>query len=242
MTRAQPVHSIPGSTSSSGSTCDFSSGIPDHKWMSHGIHLVHWFNGRQLSASLWWPTAVSSPWSLRPPESGHVPRAAREPEGLPGELLDELRQRRARLHALYGQEGQCSSTTAVKAARATSWSRRKAIHAEATSDIVQGARRALRPAARADPAAAADGDRRLLTLAAHDPTGSSACARARRRTATVEEGFALLVACIMAARAYWSGRRMYWDKAREEGTLDHAPAAGEAARPCCVQAKSSSAE
>ncbi len=73
---------------------DFSSGIPD-QWMSHGIDLVHWFMDDPF------PTLRGrARWRLRlegrPREPRHLPGAARIPEGLPRQLLDELRQRRAR--------------------------------------------------------------------------------------------------------------------------------------------------
>ena len=51
------------------------------------------------------------------------------------------------------------------------------------------------------------------------------CMRSRQAThATVHDGFAHSVACTMAAQSYWSGKRLYWDAAREE-ILDRPPAA-----------------
>jgi predicted dehydrogenase len=43
----------------------------------------------------------------------------------------------------------------------------------------------------------------------------------RNRTqpnATVDNGFSHAIVCIMAAQSYWSGKRLYWDPAREEIT------------------------
>jgi predicted dehydrogenase len=49
------------------------------------------------------------------------------------------------------------------------------------------------------------------------------CMRSRQQPiATVDNGFAQSVACIMATQAYWTGRKQYWDTAREEIT-DHPP-------------------
>ncbi len=43
------------------------------------------------------------------------------------------------------------------------------------------------------------------------------CLRSRQDPhATVHEGFAHSVACIMAARSYWEGKKLYWDKKTEE--------------------------
>jgi predicted dehydrogenase len=38
--------------------------------------------------------------------------------------------------------------------------------------------------------------------------------------ATVDHGFSHSIVCIMAAQSYWSGKRLYWDAAREE-IVDH---------------------
>ena len=49
------------------------------------------------------------------------------------------------------------------------------------------------------------------------------CLRSRQPPhATVQDGFAHSVACIMAAQSYWPGRRLYWDP-KAEGILDIAP-------------------
>jgi len=49
------------------------------------------------------------------------------------------------------------------------------------------------------------------------------CLRSRKQpNATVQNGFSHSVACMMAARAYWSGRKIYWDS-KAETILDHTP-------------------
>lgn len=51
------------------------------------------------------------------------------------------------------------------------------------------------------------------------------CMRSRQQpVATVHDGFAQSVACMMATKAYWTGRKQYWD-AKTEEILDHPPAA-----------------
>ena len=45
------------------------------------------------------------------------------------------------------------------------------------------------------------------------------CMRSRHQpVATVRDGFAQSVACIMAAQSYFSGKKLYWDAAKEEIT------------------------
>ena len=42
------------------------------------------------------------------------------------------------------------------------------------------------------------------------------CMRSRQQPhCTVQDGFAHSVACMMAAEAYWSGKKQYWDAATE---------------------------
>ena len=49
------------------------------------------------------------------------------------------------------------------------------------------------------------------------------CLRSRKAPhATVDDGFAHSVACIMAAQSYWQGRRLYWDR-KGERILDAPP-------------------
>jgi predicted dehydrogenase len=50
------------------------------------------------------------------------------------------------------------------------------------------------------------------------------CMRSRQQPiATVNDGFAQSVACMMATQAYWTGKKQYWDAKAEEIT-DHPPA------------------
>ena len=59
----------------------------------------------------------------------------------------------------------------------------------------------------------------------HHMTNWFECLRSGQQPhATVRNGFAQSVACIMAAQSYWSGRKLYWDP-KTETILDHPPAA-----------------
>jgi hypothetical protein len=40
----------------------------------------------------------------------------------------------------------------------------------------------------------------------------------RQPCATVDHGFSHAIVCIMAAQSYWSGKKLYWDPAKEEIT------------------------
>ncbi len=52
------------------------------------------------------------------------------------------------------------------------------------------------------------------------------CLRSKKPpNATVLNGYSHSVACMMAARAYWEGKRLYWDP-KSEAILDHLPEGG----------------
>jgi len=54
-------------------------------------------------------------------------------------------------------------------------------------------------------------------------SGRQTISSRKQPNATVEHGFQHSVACIMAARAYWKGKKIYWDP-KTETILDHSPA------------------
>ena len=197
---------------------DFSSGIPD-QWMSHGIDLVHWFMGDSYPRSVVahggvfaWPDGRENPDTfhalLEYPKGFLVSYSTSFGNDAPG--FTRYMGKKATL-VNYGGEGSPRYQLVEE----------KGNH-ESDSDIdkERAARYVLPPGQTELPPMGIDD----LTL--EHMTNWFECLRSRQAPhCTVEEGFAHSVACIMAARAYWSGRRMYWDKAREE-ILDHAPAAG----------------
>ena len=197
---------------------DFSSGIPD-QWMSHGIDLVHWFMGDSYPRSVVahggvfaWPDGRENPDTfhalLEYPKGFLVSYSTSFGNDAPG--FTRYMGKKATL-VNYGGEGSPRYQLVEE----------KGNH-ESDSDIdkERAARYVLPPGQTGLPPMGIDD----LTL--EHMTNWFECLRSRQAPhCTVEEGFAHSVACIMAARAYWSGRRMYWDKAREE-ILDHAPAAG----------------
>ena len=197
---------------------DFSSGIPD-QWMSHGIDLVHWFMGDSYPRSVVahggvfaWPDGRENPDTfhalLEYPKGFLVSYSTSFGNDAPG--FTRYMGKKATL-VNYGGEGSPRYQLVEEK-----------VNHESNSDIdkERAARYVLPPGQTELPPMGIDD----LTL--EHMTNWFECLRSRQAPhCTVEEGFAHSVACIMAARAYWSGRRMYWDKAREE-ILDHAPAAG----------------
>jgi len=197
---------------------DFSSGIPD-QWMSHGIDLVHWFMGDSYPRSVVahggvfaWPDGRENPDTfhalLEYPKGFLVSYSTSFGNDSPG--FTRYMGKKATL-VNYGGEGSPRYQLVEEKGNHES---------DSEVDKQRSSRYVLLPGQTELPPMGIDD----LTL--EHMTDWFECLRSRQAPhCTVKEGFAHSVACTMAARAYWSGRRMYWDKAREE-ILDHAPASG----------------
>jgi len=195
---------------------DFSSGIPD-QWMSHGIDLVHWFMGDSYPRSVVahggvfaWPDGRENPDTFHAlldyPKGFLVSYSTSFGNDSPG--FTRYMGKQATL-VNHGGEGSPRYQLVEEKGNHES---------DSEVDAKRGARYLQLPGETGVPPMGTSD----LTL--EHMTDWLECLRSRRAPhCTVEEGFAHSVACIMAARAYWSGRRVYWDKAREE-ILDQAPA------------------
>jgi predicted dehydrogenase len=195
---------------------EFSSGIPD-QWMSHGIDLVHWFTGDSYPRSVVahggvfaWPDGRENPDTFQAlldyPKGFLVSYSTSFGNDAPG-----FTRYMGKQATLVNHGGEGSPRYELVEERGNH---------ESDSDVdkKRGSRYVLLPGETGLPPMGIDD----LTL--EHMADWFECLRSRRQPhCTVEEGFAHSVACIMAARAYWSGRRVYWDKAREE-VLEHPPA------------------
>ena len=194
---------------------DFSSGIPD-QWMSHGIDLCHFFLDERYPASVVanggvfaWHDGRENPdtfQALFTYSSGLLVSYATS-FGNDAPSFTRIMGKNATL-INHGGEGsprwQMVEEKGNHEDDPTVDSRR------AVKDVTLGDDKSLPPTSIGD----------------EDPshmTNWLDCLRSRKQpNATVHHGYAHSVACIMAAQAYWSGKKLYWDP-RAEAILDHAP-------------------
>jgi len=193
---------------------EFSSGIPD-QWMSHGIDLVHWFMGDRYPRSVVahggvfaWPDGRENPDTfealLEYPKGLLVSYSTSFGNDSPG--FTRYMGKKATLINLGGEGSPRYQLVEEKGNHED--------HAEI--DGKRAAKYVQLP-----------GNTQLPPMGIDDMSlGHMAnwfeCMRTRQQPrCTVEDGFAHSVACIMAAQSYWSGRKLYWDPARE-AILDHA--------------------
>jgi len=194
---------------------DFSSGIPD-QWMSHGIDLCHFFLDEKYPASVVanggvfaWHDGRENPdtfQALFTYSSGLLVSYATS-FGNDAPSFTRIMGKNATL-INHGGEGsprwQMVEEKGNHEDDPTVDSRR------AVKDVTLGDDKSLPPTSIGD----------------EDPshmTNWLDCLRSRKQpNATVHHGYAHSVACIMAAQAYWSGKKLYWDP-RAEAILDTRP-------------------
>jgi predicted dehydrogenase len=196
---------------------DFSSGIVD-QWMSHAIDLVHFFLDDPA------PRSVVSNGGIFAWHDG------RENPDTFQALFDYPKGFMVSYSTSFGNDSESFSRLMGKKSTLVNlggegsprwkWVEEKGVH-ERDNDVYE--KRAWK----------------YVTLPGDDaipPTGIGdndfshmtnwfECLRSRQQpNATVENGFQHSVACIMAARAYWEGTKIYWDP-KTESIVDQPPAA-----------------
>jgi predicted dehydrogenase len=196
---------------------EFSSGIPD-QWMSHAMDLVHWFMDDHFPKSVVahggifaWPdgreNADTFQALLEYPKGFLVSYSTSFGNDAPG--FTRYMGKKATLNNIGG-EGSPRYQLVEE----------KGNHEEnADIDRQRMTKNILLPGSSEVPAMEMD------DLSLGHMANWLECMRSRQQPhCTVHDGFAHSVACMMAAEAYWSGKKVYWD-GKTESILDHAPAA-----------------
>jgi predicted dehydrogenase len=196
---------------------EFSSGIPD-QWMSHGIDLVHWFMGESFPRSVVahggvfaWPdgreNADTFQALLEYPKGFLVSYSTSFGNDSPG--FTRYMGKKATLVNIGGEGSPRYQLIEEKGNH----------EEDAEIDSRRAAKYVLLPGETEAPPMGID------DMSREHMADWFECMRSRTPThCTVEDGFAHSVACTMAAESYWSGKKLYWDAARET-ILDHPPQA-----------------
>jgi predicted dehydrogenase len=187
---------------------EFSSGIPD-QWMSHGIDLVHWFMDDSYPCSVVahggvyaWPDGRENADTfhalLEYPKGFLVSYSTSFGNDAPG--FTRYMGKKATL-VNHGGEGSPRYQLIEE----------KGTHEDDPDIDRQRSTRYVQLPGKDELPPMGIGD-----MTTEHMGNWFECLRSRQEPhATVEDGFAHSVACIMAAQSYWSGRKVYWDSAKE---------------------------
>jgi predicted dehydrogenase len=188
---------------------DFSNGIAD-QWMSHGIDLCHFFMDETHPVSAMAHGGIFA-WHDGRENPDTFQALFQYPKGFLVSYATSFGNDAPSFTRIMGKNGTLFNVGGEGSPR---WQfvEEKGNHEDdydvdqkrATKDILLPGDRALPPAGM--------GDEDLSHM-----TNWLDCLRSRRQpNATVQNGFSHSVACMMAAKAYWSGKKLYWDSKLEE--------------------------
>jgi len=188
---------------------DFSSGIAD-QWMSHGIDLCHYFMDESFPESVVahggifaWPDGRENPDTFQV--------LLKYPKGFLVSYATSFGNDAPSYTRIMGKNGTLFNTGGEGSPR---WQfvEEKGNHEEDYNvDQKRVVKDILLPGDQALPPMGI-GDEDLSHM-----TNWLDCLRSRHQpNATVEHGFSHSVACMMAAKSYWSGKKLYWDSKSEQ--------------------------
>jgi len=187
---------------------EFSSGIPD-QWMSHAIDLVHWFMDDSFPQS-----AVSHGGVLAWHDGRETPdtfQALLEyPKGFLVSYSTSFGNDAPSFSRYMGKKATLINIGGEGSPRYQLIEEKGTHEDDADIDQKRESKFILLP-----------GESKLPPMGIDDLTLEHManwfdCMRTRTQpAATVHDGFAHSVACIMAAQSYWSGRKVYWDSVTE---------------------------
>jgi predicted dehydrogenase len=196
---------------------EFSSGIPD-QWMSHGIDLVHWFMRDSYPRSVVAHGGVFA-WKDGRENADTFQALLEYPKGFLVSYSTSFGNDSPGFTRYMGKQATLVNLGGEGSPRYQLVEEKGNHESDSNVDAQRAARYLQLPGDTKVPPMSID------DLSLEHMANWLECLRARTEPhCTVDDGFAHSVACTMAAESYWSGRKVYWDPAREE-ILDHAPAA-----------------
>jgi predicted dehydrogenase len=196
---------------------DFSSGIPD-QWMSHGIDLVHYFMDEVYPESVVAHGGVFA-WHDGRENPDTFQALLTYPKGFLVSYSTSFGNDAVGYSRIMGKKATLYNTGGEGSPR---WQIVEEVGNHEQDNDVDNKRNSRYVQLPGDkelpPTGIADEDLSHMT-------NWLDCLRSRKQpNATVQNGFSHSVACIMAARAYWTGKRIYFDSKTEQ-ILDHPLAA-----------------
>jgi predicted dehydrogenase len=196
---------------------EFSSGISD-QWMSHGIDLCHYFMDESFPESVVANGGIFA-WhdGRENPDTFHA--LFTYPKGFLVSYATSFGNDAPGFTRIMGKKATMINRGGEGSPRWQMVEEKGNHEQDASVDSQRAVRDILLP-----------GDKTLPPMEIGDEDPSHMinwldCLRSRKQpNATVQNGFSHSVACMMAAHAYWTGKKIYWDP-KTETILDHPPGA-----------------
>jgi len=187
---------------------EFSSGIPD-QWMSHGIDLVHWFMNASFPRSAAAHGGIFA-WHDGRENADTFQGLLEYPEGFLVSYSTSFGNDAPSFTRYMGKKATLVNIGGEGSPRYQLVEEKGTHEDNPDIDKNRASKYILLPGETQLPAMGID-DRSLEHMG-----NWFDCMRSRQQPhATVDNGFAHSVACIMVTNAYWSGKKQYWDAASE---------------------------
>ena len=195
---------------------EFSSGIPD-QWMSHAIDMVHWFMNDNYPISVVSHGGVLA-WHDGRETADTFQTLLEYPKGFLVSYSTSFGNDAPSFTRYMGKKATLINIGGEGSPRYQLIEEKGTHEDDADIDAKRKSRYILLPGDKDLPPMGID------DLSLEHMANWFECMRSRQQPhASVHEGYAHSVACIMAAQAYWSGKKLYWDAASET-IMDHARA------------------
>jgi len=187
---------------------EFSSGIPD-QWMSHAIDLVHWFMEDSYPRSVVAHGGIFA-WQDGRENADTFQALLEYPKGFLVSYSTSFGNDSPGFTRYMGKKATLTNIGDEGSPRYQLVEEKGNHEEDAAIDQKRPAKYVLLPGETKLPPMGID------DLSLEHMANWFDCMRSRQQPhCTVQDGFAHSVACIMAAQAYWSGKKQYWDVANE---------------------------
>src|SRR5262245_23590060 len=186
---------------------DFSSGIAD-QWMSHGIDLVHWFMKESYPVSVMAHGGIFA-WRDGRENPDTFQALLEYPKGFLVSYSTSFGNDAPSFSRYMGKQATLMNIGGEGSPRYQLIEEKGTHEEDADIDAKRESKYVLLNGEKLPPMSIDD-------LSLEHMGNWFDCMRSRKQpNATVQDGFAHSVACMMAAQAYWSGKKVFWDPTTE---------------------------